>query len=257
MALTEDELRRESKAKIFNSYYGSAANFLVPILVVAVTVAAGVFQHARDEESRKIDRQIADSNNVAVTRRACVDEMRETAKMLIDDPGDRRAAYDGAIVAIAQTLTDVCGQVGVTMPATILAAVKDAGANSKTPAVQKAAAQVVAQVAANQTLRVFFQISRANQKSAARILELALERAPVGSATVVVPGIETVKSSPRRTELRYANPQDEAYAQRLAQVIGGLMGQPVALSKIEYQGVPVRTFELWLDPDWAKGTGPG
>lgn len=253
MTLSVPELQAESKAKIFNAYYGSLSSFLIPLLVVLISISAALFQRAQDKAARQNDRDIAAAQQAAETKRKCLDELRDTAGMLTNNAGARAAAYDAAIIAVAEGLNSVCGPVGVGLPAPLLASLKSVSADAEAaPATRTAAKEVIAEAAALRSAaspRVFFHIGAEDQRPAARTLELKLEALRVAGSPIIVPGIEKVANVPRQSELRYANAADAEQAQQLAALLGAL-GVFVQVKRIEATNVAPHSFEVWLKRDW-------
>jgi hypothetical protein len=243
-ALTPAELRRESRAKVFNSYFGSLSNFLVPVTVVALTAFVGWSQRTQDARTRDNELTISRQSEREGTRRECLSQMRETAKMWTQDAGERRAAYEKMVLSVAGSLNEVCGPVGISLPSVLL---EEAQRTQADPTASPAAKETASRLISSQPLRLFMQIGRESDRARARVLERMLEQSRVDEAPIVVPGIELVTATPRVHELRYANRSEAETAEKLAQQVSALLnGERVVPKPIAARNVAPRTFELWL-----------
>jgi len=253
MSLTHEELLKESRAKIFNAHWGSGANMLVPVLVLALTFYAGQWQREQDDERRATEQRIAQADRDAATKRECLGEVRETARMLTQTASNT-AAYDTAVIAVTDSLNRICGPVGVTLPAPFLAALKSASQDlSVTQATRSAAAQVLREVVAIQTAvqpHVYLHIGAEDQRAAAEALGAKLATYQLLSGNISAPGVEKVAKLPKTSELRYVNAADAAEAQQLAGLLGRL-GAPVVVKKIKGAAAP-HSFEVWLQRTWSQ-----
>ncbi len=240
---TESELASaESRAKIFNSYFGSLSSFLIPVLVVVLSLFVGFLQKEKEGKDRAAQEAIATARNEQDMRRQCLSEMRETTAMLVVNAGAHKAEYERAMVSVADGLNRVCSHLDVQLPSLVVEAAQQVAADASASPTAKAAAVSVIN---SQPLRVFFHIGDEAQRTRAREIELALERVQVGQAAVIVPGIQRVAVAPSRNELRYANASDGAAAQTVANSLQDLLGAPVALKPINAHVSP-GILEFWM-----------
>jgi hypothetical protein len=160
---------------------------------------------------------------------------------------------------LARKLTEVSSQ---------LEAAKNTGTYSETLGKATRELNTLASDLTNQTLvtqaniaapsaqtkpRVYIQIADESQRPAARELKSRLEGSPVGTANVIVPGIELVKASSSRSVVRCFRADECANeAGRLADVVNGLLSYPeVVVEDFSKRygsrtGIRPRHYELWF-----------
>lgn len=105
--------------------------------------------------------------------------------------------------------------------------------------------------------QVYIHIADESQRAMARRIERLIERSTFQGRPVLVPGIELVRTSPRRAELRCFRVADcKGYGERLVELLDPLLQDPVVLADLSASygataQIRPRQYELWLASDSA------
>jgi len=254
--MADEELtRKEVRAKIVAAYGG----LLLPVAILFATLW---FNH---------------NNAQIAARQKCIDQSLEivTKAYQGEAVSPTRAGEHREMLGMLATLGDLtveaCARANIEIPPFVSAALQRAQreaagtpegavlagvaqrARDQTGEETAAAVQALAPAAATGRVRLFIHINEEAQREAASRLERALEAASLGSAPIVVPGIELVPGSGDNS-LRCLKRADCRRAPALLATVNGLLATPeVSVRDLSARferaaGVAGGTYELWFGP---------
>lgn len=200
------------------------------------------------------------AGRIAAREKANAELAAQDLQKALDSADARRIRAEESLATIRKDLDEIKSAVGGTNDDD---AIKQRVARAQSSISQQVAVLTnVAQLAP----RVYIHIAQDSQRAAARELELRIEAAQLGEATIVVPGIQLVDSAPQYSLLRcFVAAECKQYGQQLLGIVNGALDSP----KVRLQdfsstytpptkgGIRALHFELYFSPGEIAVAGAG
>ncbi|WP_165185280.1 hypothetical protein [Caulobacter soli] len=241
----------ETRAKTIASYGG----LLIPVAILVATQMFNDNRLAAEGQRRASEQLLQNSQRCVSDSMTYLDKAFDessTSETLKEERRQRIATLGGLLV-------QVCSDGGLKLPPTLVAQLQEAKTQSTDPATRDAATQALkasqaptAPPAAD-LLRVYFHISREDQRPAARKLELWLEQQTPQKRVLVVPGIELVPGN-KSPDVRCPLPSDCPVAGEVAKLLNSQLTSPLLPAKANDMGgayaasptIRPGTIEVWF-----------